>query len=305
MRSTVFLAMIAAFSGLTQELPYRQPPPAENRPILRVDSNLVLVPVTVTDGRGAVVPNLDRSDFMLTEEKRRQEIFSFSHETAPVSLGIVVDLSGSMAKKIAEVRVAVEALLDNLELEDEEFLVTFADRPKLRSLFTADISAIRDALSSAQPSGSTALFDAVALAISQMREARNRRRVLFLVSDGGDNHSRLNEREVRRLVDEEDVQIHAIGIHGHALSMAEFRGPWILEDLATMTGGQHHMVKNIAELPALAAQMSLALHDRYLIGYKPAPLGLSGIFRRIDVKLIQPKGAPRLYVYARRGYRMP
>jgi hypothetical protein len=115
----------------------------------------------------------------------------------------------------------------------------------------------------------------------------------------------LTERELRHLVDEEDVQIHAIGIHDHAGSMEEARGPWILEDLARMIGGQHHMAKDIAELPALAAQMSLALHDRYLIGYKPTPPGLSGTFRRINVKLIQPKGTPRLYVYARRGYRMP
>ena len=302
---SVVLALIAAFGGLAQELPFREPPTPENRPILRVDSNLVLVPVTITDSRGAVVPNLDRRDFVLTEEKQRQEIISFSHETAPVSLGIIVDLSGSMRDKIDKVRVAVNTFLDNLEPEDEEFLVTFADRPELRLPFTSDTSAIRGALSFAEPRGSTALFDAVALAIHQIRDAQNRRKVLLLVSDGGDNHSRLTERELRHLVDEEDVQIHAIGIHDHMASAEEAHGPWILDDLAGMTGGQHHMVSDIAELPTLAAQMSLALHDRYLLGYKPMPPGLSGKFRRIDVKLLQPKGARKLYVYARRGYRMP
>ncbi len=210
-----------------------------------------------------------------------------------------------MASKIAKVHVAVGALLDNLEPGDEEFLVTFADQPELLLPFTSDPSAIRSALSFAQASGSTALFDAVALATHQMRSANNRRRVLFLISDGGDNHSRLTERELRHLLDEEEVQIHAIGIHDHMASREEFRGPGILEDLARMTGGQHHMVENIDELPAMAAQMGLALHDRYLLGYRPTPLGPSGAFRRIDVKLVRPKGAPRLYVYARRGYRVP
>lgn len=297
--------IFAAAIGLSQELPIHHSLVAESASVLRVDTNLVLVPVTVTDGHGAVVPNLTANDFTVTEEKHRQEIISFSHEIAPVSLGIVVDLSGSMASKIAKVHVAVGTVLNNLEPEDEAFLVTFADRPELRLPFTSDTSTIRNALSLAQPQGSTALFDAVALAVHQMRSARNRRRVVFLISDGGDNHSRLTERELRRLLDEEDVQIHGIGIHDHMASPEEARGPWVLKDLASMTGGQHHMVDKISELPELASRMSLALHDRYLIGYKPTPPGLSGIFRRIDVRLVLPKRGPRLYVYARRGYRMP
>lgn len=306
MKTTVLLAILfSAMNGQAQRFAYREPTTVESRPVLRVDTNLVLVPVTVTDSRGAVVRNLDRSDFTLTEERARQDIISFSHETAPVSLGILVDLSGSMKYKIDKVRVAVEALLRNVDPEDEEFLVTFAEQPELRWPFTSDISAIHAALSFAQPDGRTALFDAVALAVKEMHGAHNRRKVLFLISDGGDNHSRITKRELRNLLDEEDVQIHAIGIHDHAMSSEEVGGPWILEDLAKMTGGRHHMVENISELPTLAADMSLALHDRYLIGYKPAPPGPSGMFRRIDVKLVQPKGTRKLYVYSRRGYRMP
>lgn len=138
-----------------------------------------------------------------------------------------------------------------------------------------------------------------------MHGAHNPRRVLFLVSDGGDNHSRFTEGEVRRLVEEEDVQIHAIGIHDRAGSREEMHGPRTLEELANMTGGLHYEVDDIRELPQLAARMSVALHDRYLLGYTPRPPGLPGKFRKIQVKLIQPKGAPRLYVYARSGYRMP
>src|SRR5450756_776760 len=165
-------------------------------------------------------------------------------ELWPVSVGIVVDLSGSMANKIRATHTAVDEFLKNLEPQDEEFLVTFADRPELRLPFTSDPSEIYAALAGAAPQGSTALFDAVALAIRQMRGAQNQRKVLFLVSDGGDNHSRLTENELRRLVGEEEVQIHAIGIHnmGAGMDREEARGPWVLEELAKMTGGQHYMV---------------------------------------------------------------
>ena len=229
------------------------------------------------------------------KDRKVQDVISLSRENGPISLGIVVDLSGSMATKMAKARAAVNEFLKNLEDDDEEFLVTFADRPELRLAFGSDPSAIRDGLLFATPRGSTALFDAVALAVRQMRQGRNRRKVLFLVSDGGDNHSRLTERELRRLIDEEDVQIHAIGIHDRSDRLDEARGPWILEDLAKMTGGQHHMLSSAAELPELAAKMSLALHERYVLGYRPNPSGLSGTFRKIEVKVVRGASAPRVW----------
>jgi Ca-activated chloride channel family protein len=274
-----------------------------------VDSNLVLVPVTVTDQRGAIVAGLTRGDFQLSEEKQSQDIISFAHETAPISLGIVVDLSGSMANKMDKLQAAVESIVANLEDEDEAFVISFGDHPRLRSQFSSDPVAILNALAFSEAYGSTSLFDAVALAVREMRSAQNRRKTLFVISDGGDNHSRMSGRELRSLLEEADIQIQAIGIHDHPTGMAptdeEARGPWILDDLAKITGGQHHMVQNARELPGLAAEISLALHDRYLLGYKPAPTGPSGSFRRIEVKLARPKEAHRLFVYARRGYRMP
>ncbi len=282
-------------------------PEASNRPhgtdppVIRVDSNLVLVAVTLTDNRGRLVPGLLSTDFTLLEDGKLQQIQSLSRENAPISLGIVVDLSGSMANKLQKTLAAVNEFLSNLEPEDEEFLVTFADTPELRLPFTSEPSAIGTALSGAAPRGSTALFDAVALAMRQMRGAHNQRKVLFVVSDGEDNHSRFTERELLRALEEEDLQIHAIGIHDGMASM----GPRVLENLAKMTGGQHHMVRDIAELPAIAARMSLALHDRYLLGYRPTPPGQPGKFRKIEVKVKQPKETSRLYVFARRGYRMP
>ena len=310
MEQTVKLVLLAAavgFGASAEQISNRGTSfRVEPHTTIRLDANLVLVPVTVTDSRGRVLSNLVQTDFTLFEDKRLQDILSFSRENAAVSLGIVVDLSGSMANKIRATHTAVNEFLKHLEPEDEEFLVTFADRPELRLPFTSDPSEIYDALAGAAPHGSTALFDAVALAIRQMGGAQNQRKVLFLVSDGGDNHSRLTEQELRRLVEEDEVQIHAIGIHdgGASMDRVEARGPLVLEDLAKMTGGQHYMVRDAEQLPELAAKMSLALHDRYLLGYRPTPPGPSGLFQRIEVKVVQPKGN-RLSVYARRGYRMP
>jgi Ca-activated chloride channel family protein len=272
-------------------------------PTIRVTADLVLVPVTVTENSGKPVLGLDKKDFVLTDEKVPQDIMSFSRENAPVSIGIVFDLSGSMTNKIAKARAAVREFLRYLEAQDEVFLATFSDRAQQRTEFASDDAAIFHELLFAQPEGSTALIDAVALAVRTMRKARNDRRVLLIVSDGEDNHSRLSKRELWRILEETEIQIHALGIHDRVRSMREAGGPQTLEDLAKMTGGEHHMVDDAGELPGLAAKMGLSLHDRYLLGYRPTPSGAAGKWRRIRVKL---PGAPRSYqIYARTGYRMP
>lgn len=305
-KKLVLIEFIAAVGCMAQQTSYRRDTYAsDGHSVLRVDSNLVLVPVTVTDSRGGLVTDLSRTDFIVAEDKRSQELVSFSRENAPISLGVVLDVSGSMTKKMTKARAAVEEFLKNLDPEDEELLVTFSDEPELASGFTSDTAVIHKALLSASPRGRTALFDAVVLAIREMHNARYQRRILLLISDGGDNHSRFSQGQLRHLVEEEDLQIHAIGIHDQRPSMDESRGAQILKDLAAVTGGQHHAVDDVAELPPLARRMSLSLHDRYLLGYRPTPAGPSGTFRRIEVKVKQPKAASRVYVYARGGYRMP
>lgn len=299
------LALIGLVFGCASQPLLLRDAGSDRSQVIRIDSNLVLVPVTVTDNRGTPVEGLTTADFVLKEERARQTVVSVSRENAAVSLGVVFDLSGSMAAKMVKARAALKEFLNNLEVDDEMFLVTFADRPELRIPFTSESAAIQDAIWTSRAVGSTALYDAIALAMSEMHRAQKPRKVLFLVSDGGDNHSRLTERELRRLVEEEDVQIHAIGIHDSSDRMDEARGPWILEDLAKMTGGQHHMVTNIGDLPQLAAKMSLGLHEYYLLGYRPTPPGPSGTFRRIDVQVVPGASRPRAWVYARKGYRMP
>jgi len=269
-------------------------------PTFRLESQLVIVPLTVTGPTGKSVQDLQGGDFSVTDEKIPQEIISFTHENTPVSVGIVFDVSGSMQKKIAMARTAVHEFLRTVEPGDETFLVTFSDRAALRADFSSDDSAIQSELLFERPKGSTALFDAVALALHQMRAARNERKVLLLISDGGDNHSRLSGKELGRILEETEVQIHALGIHDGG-GMEEMRGQWILEFLAETTGGEHHMVRRASELPQLAAKMSLSLHDRYVLTYRPNSAGTTGKWHKIRVTLRGLNG--RYQIYARAGYR--
>lgn len=275
----------------------------DSQATIRVTADLVLVPVTVTESSGKPVLGLEKRDFVLTDDKVAQEILSFSREIAQVSVGIVFDLSGSMSNKIGKARTAVREFLRYLETGDEVFLVTFNDSAQQRTEFASDDAAVYRELLFAPPSGSTALLDAVALSVRAMRKAQNDRRVLLVISDGEDNHSRLSERELKRILEETEIQIHALGIHDRSPGMGAAAGPKVLEDLAQMTGGEHHMVNDAGQLPGLAAQMGLSLHDRYLLGYRPSPPGQPGKWRRIRVRL---PDAPRSYqVYARTGYRLP
>lgn len=270
-------------------------------PTFHLDSTLVMVPVTVTDAVGRFVQGLQVSNFTVMDEKNPQEIISFSRESAPVSIGIVLDMSGSMQKRIATAHSAVREFLRTIEPADEVFLVTFSDRAMLATDFSSDDADISGTLLATRPSGGTALFDAVALAIHHMRGARNERRVLLLISDGGDNHSRLAARDLREILEESDVQIHALGIHGGGTVMEEMRGEEILKYLAEMTGGEHHTVNRVSELPELAGRMSLSLHDRYMLAYRPNASGASGKWHQIRVALRDV--GDRFRVYARAGYR--
>lgn len=306
MRGPIYLGVLAAIAlrlPAQSVITPRVLPPASTEATIRLDANLVLVPVTVTESSGKLIPNLSKNDFLITDDKAPQEIVSFSHEYASVSVGIVFDLSGSMSNKIAEARTAVREFLKHLETGDEVFLVTFSDRAEQRTDFVSDDSAVLDELLYARPKGSTALFDAVGLAVRAMRKARNDRKVLLVVSDGGDNHSRLSERQLRRILEETEIQIHALGIHDGPGGMHESSGPQILEDFAQMTGGEHHMVDDASKLPDLAAKMGLLLHDCYVLGYRPTPTGMSGKWRKIGVKV--PRAPRSSQVYARAGYRMP
>jgi len=276
---------------------------------LRIDTTLVLIPVTVTDPMNRFVTGLDKENFRVFEDKTEQPIVQFSSEDAPLSIGVVFDCSGSMGNKLVKSRQAVAEFFKTANPEDEFFLVEFSERAELAVKFTHALEDIQNRLTFTQSKGRTALIDAVYLSLHQMKKARNPRKALLIISDGGDNNSRYTESEIKNLVREADVQIYAIGIFepvgNRGRTQEELEGPSLLSEIAEQTGGRHFPVENLNELPDIAAKIGIELRNQYIIGYSPKNQGRDGKYRRVQVKLVQPRGLPPLRAFWRMGYYAP
>ncbi len=186
-------------------------PPVHVAP-LQVDVNLVVVNVTVTDPFDRIVTGLDQENFQVYDEKVEQKIIAFSTEDAPISVGLIFDCSGSMGDKIQKSKEAALQFFKTSNPQDEFMLVSFSDRADLISGFTAKYENLQDRLITVKSGGRTALLDAIYLGLSEMKKATTNRRALLVISDGGDNHSRYTENDIKRAVKESDVQIYAVGI---------------------------------------------------------------------------------------------
>ena len=276
---------------------------------IRVNSTLVLIPVTVTDPYNRFVTGLEKDNFKLFEDKKEQEIVQFSSEDAPLSVGVVFDCSGSMGSKLEKSRMAVAQFFKTANPEDEFFLVQFNDNADLVQPFTRNLEEIQNRLTFTQSRGRTALLDAIYLAIHEMKKAKNPRKALLVISDGGDNSSRYTETEIKNLVKEADVQIYAIGIYeplgSRSRTPEELAGPGLLTEIAEQTGGRQYAVENLNELPDIAAKIGVELRNQYILGYSPQNLEHDGKYRRVEVKLKQPKGLPPLRAFWRHGYYAP
>src|SRR5579859_6025456 len=270
----------------------------------RVD--MVLVPVTITDPLNRLVTGLDRENFSLFEGKDQQEIKTFSSEDAPVSIGVIFDMSSSMSSKIERAREAVIEFLKTANPQDEFFMITFADKPEEISDFTSSVEDIQGKLVYTVPKGRTALLDAIYMGVSKMRQAKYQKKAILIISDGGDNHSRYTEGEIKAMVKEADVLVYAIGIYDHFMATPEESlGPALLGDVAELTGGRSFTIDNPNDLADVATKIGIELRNQYVLGYRPNNPGHDGKWRKIKVKLIPPKGLPPLRVYAKTGYYAP
>lgn len=273
---------------------------------LKVDVNLVLVPVTVTDPMNRLVTGLDKENFQLFEGNSQQDIRTFSSEDAPVSLGVIFDSSGSMSSKMDRAKDAVVEFFKTANPQDEFFMITFSDEPEEVSDFTSSVDDIQQKLVFAVPRRRTALLDAIYMGIHKMREAKYPKKALLIISDGGDNHSRYTENEIKSLVKEADVMIYAIGIYDRYASAIEERlGPQLLSDITELTGGRAFTIDNPNDLADVATKIGVELRNQYVLGYRPSKMVRDGKWRKIKVKLLPPKGLPPLRVYARTGYYAP
>ena len=273
---------------------------------IRVDANLVLVPMTVTDPMNRLVTGLERENFEVYDNSLGQVIKSFSTEDAPVTIGIVFDLSGSMSSKFLRARRALSEFLRTSNPADEFFVVGFNDRPAVIVDYTSDVDDVEARMVMLKPQNRTALIDAVYLAVNHLKQAKYERKALLIISDGGDNRSRYTEGELRKAVRESDVQIYSIGIFDqYAPTTEEQMGPILLTDVCEMTGGRLFRVGDVGELSDIAERISAELRNEYVVGYRPSNMKHDGNWRKLKVRLVPPAGLPPLTVHNRQGYYAP
>jgi Ca-activated chloride channel homolog len=271
--------------------------------------DVALVNVTVTDPYNRLVTGLEPDNFRVFENNVEQEIQYFSSEDVPISIGVIFDLSGSMANKIGKAKEATLQFFKTANPQDEFFLVSFNDRAELISAFTSSADDLQSRLLSASGKGRTALLDAIYLGLSEMRTARNSKRALLIISDGGDNNSRYNEKDIKRLVREANTQLYSIGIFdpfgNRSRTPEELNGPSLLNEVTELSGGRAFSVENINELPDIATKIGSELRNQYILGYRPSDKSHDARWRKIKIKLRAPRGLPPLSVSAKTGYYGP
>lgn len=272
--------------------------------MIRTSANLVLVPVSITDALHRPVVGLDLENFQLFEGKKPQAIKNFSTEDMPVSIGILVDVSGSMSYKLERAREAVLEFCEAANPQDEFFMITFADRPQLITDFTNSADQVENDLLTVRSKGQTSLLDAIYMGVRKMRDARYGRKALLVLSDGGDNHSRYSEKDVKSALKESDVMVYAVGTYErYASTQEELLGPELLRDVAGITGGEAFSISNVSELPTVTRNIGTQLRHQYMLAYQPQCLSHDAKWRKISVKLRLPKRFNYLlHVEARPGY---
>lgn len=273
-----------------------------NKPVFRVGVDTVFVKVAVTDPLNRYVVGLDRSNFRVFDQKVEQSITHFVQQAAPISVGILFDVSGSMKanNNINAAKSAIVRFLQSANPEDQFFLVTFNQRPTLVAPFTNETAAIQNEISFKNPGGRTAVWDAVYLGLEQMKEAKNEKKALILITDGEDNSSRYSPSEVREFTRESDVQIYGIGEEGKL-----GYGKSEIEEIVSMSGGRAFFPGSFNELDYYIDLIHSELRNQYVLGYVPNNKVHDGKWRKIQVKLDPPPGLPRLIVHAKEGYYAP
>lgn len=283
----------------------QSPAPAEagqNAPYkIAVDVSLVVLPVSVTDRNGHAVPNLHREDFRVYEDGRLQKIVLFKHEDIPVTVGLVVDNSTSMLPKRREVMEAVLAFARSSNPQDQLFVVNFSDRASFglpQNILFTDQPELLSQCVSLMVGGRTALYDAVALAIDRLKQGTRPKKALIVVSDGGDNASRLRLQEVLRRAESSMAVIYTVGLLDEHESD---QNPGVLRRIAKLTGGEAYFPDTPAGARDVFQEIARDLREQYTVGYVPPNPDQSGIYHKLQVKVVAP-GKGRLRVRTRTGY---
>lgn len=308
LKCLVFSLCILFLTGVNfAQTPTPTPPTKQDLddPPINVQTDLVTLTLTVTDQFGRYVSGLGKGAFTIIDNNQEQELTFFSDTDAPVSVGVVFDVSGSMnGEKIAKARKALERFINTSHPNDEYSLIAFNTRAQLLLDRSRNGELLSEKLQMVQPKSNTALYDAVYLGIERVTRGAHQKKALLIISDGQDNSSRYNFGEVRRLLKESDVTVYSVGIlgggdYGSSLGM---QGQSFLDELSSVTGGKAFYPSTGVEMDELFERIALELRHQYSVGYTPKDFQPNGKWRKVKVKVKPPRGLPRLIVRSREGY---
>jgi len=273
---------------------------------IRTNVDLVVLQATVRDHKGAPVPGLLKENFQVYEDKAPQQIESFSHEDVPVTVGLVVDNSGSMRPKRTDVIAAAMAFVRSSNPADQMFVVNFNEHVSLglpaALPFTNNAAQLETALSRNAISGMTALYDAIAAGLEQLQKGKWDKKVLIVVSDGGDNASKQKLAQVLSMVNQSNAVIYTLGIFDET---DEDRNPRVLSQLSRASGGEAFFPKTLQEILPICEQVAQEIRSQYSIAFVPTNRKQDGAYRTIDVKAYAPSEGRRLSVITRAGFSVP
>jgi VWFA-related protein len=297
--AAAMLSAPAVFLAQTQQAAIEPRSKADDtpRPDVRIDTSIVLIPVSVTDSLGRPVAGLDKEHFRIRDNKVDQQIKTFSMDDGPVAMGLVFDTSSSMAGMISVARRAAALFVSMANPGDQFLLVEFDDKPRMTVPLTSDLAHIRYELTFNRADGNTALIDGVYMAMHEIKKSPNERKALIVVSDGGDNHSRYSQGELKTLMQESEVLIYSVAIS------TQDAAPYLMKHIAEDSGGR--MFVTNAQLPDIATKISVDLRNRYVLGYVPTNSARDGLYHKVDVEVKAPKGFSKLNLHWRRGYYAP
>jgi Ca-activated chloride channel family protein len=274
---------------------------------LKVNVDLILVNAIVTDHHQGFVTNLRREDFRVFEDKVEQTVCQFSNVDLPASIGLVVDISGSMTDKMAQTREALAAFLKTSNQQDEYFLLTFANSPVMETPFTSDIASIQNRLAFKRAGGATTLYDAIYLALEGIKYGHNPKKAILVITDGEDTASRYSIADIRDTLRESDCQVFIIGMLSPTLpeDNLSFSVSDLMTDMVDTTGGTAFFPDSASELPHICEQIAKEIKSEYVLGYTPSNTARDGRWRKIKVRVHTPHEIRSLSIHAKRGYYAP
>jgi Ca-activated chloride channel homolog len=274
---------------------------------IKVDVNLVVLHTTVLDDRGRFVEGLAQDNFRVYEDKVEQKLSVFKREDIPVSMGLVIDNSGSMRDKRPRVNEAALTLVQNSNPQDEAFVVNFNDDfyLDLDKDFSSSIPELKEALERIDARGSTALYDAIIGSIDHLKKGKKEKKVLLIVTDGEDNTSRYSLEKTIREIQKTDTVIYTIGLLSQESKRSAKNAKKALTEIALASGGVAYFPENVDDVHSICEQVAHDIRHQYTLGYYPSNVAKDGSFRSVHVDVIPPHGKGKLSVRTRNGYYAP